>query len=377
MDLKHFIKIDDALYNRAKGSTLTYLDMFDRHCSVGIYDILKKQIAKDELYPEKNEVELVPFLEAISGPFRLVKSRNNGYFAKVMFDNIDFFDKAKGIICFESKSCYHHFAVQSPKSITPGEGCVLIERGKDTLWGVSFSNDRALLDWKDSVDYPSGNVPLRRRNGLRAPDYKESLLEMQSDLAKERRLLGIRAEERLKAAKEDEEECRKGHPLRRKKKSEIDIANTKTLYVYARDKDGKGQKIDDKFKLYRVEVIDYVSGAYRYSSVNAKGEYKNDSINPQRLFFRTTKEMVEKSLFKESLAFPKFEEEGAVSSLLSRKEKFSKSDQGIIPFLAPLFGFFDSGNVLARSAQNITMNPFLLEEEHDKERPVKRKRMAQ
>ena len=103
---------------------------------------------------------------------------------------------------------------------------------------------------------------------------------MQSDLAKERRLLGIRAEERLKAAKEDEEECRKGHPLRRKK-SEIDIANTKTLYVYARDKDGKGQKIDDKFKLYRVEVIDYVSGSYRYSSVNAKGEYKNDSIHPK------------------------------------------------------------------------------------------------
>lgn len=376
MELNHFIKLDDAVYKRSNGSTRTYLDIFDRHCSGGIVEILKKQIENDELYPEMAEKE-VSFLEAISGPFRPVKSRNNGFFAKVMFNDIDFFDRSKGLIYFESKSHAYYFVVRSPKSITCGDGCIIIERGEETLWGGSFRNDRAFRDWEDSVNYPTGNIPLRRRNGLRGKDYEEALVDMQGDFAEERRLLGLRAEKRLKSLKEEEEESEgeedDDEEWRLHKKSQIDIANTHTIYVYARDKDEKGQKIDDRFKLYRVELVDYNAGAYRYSYVSARGEYKNENVNPQRLFFRTSKRTVQKSYFKDSLPFPKFVEEGALSSLLSNKSKFSESDQKIIEFLAPLFGFMDSGNVIARSAQRIVINPFLFEED-EKERPVKRKR---
>ena len=238
MELKHFIKVPDDLVNRATGSCRTYLETFYGHCSgEKVLSLLKKQIEKDELYPEAQKK--VPYIEAHSGPFRYVKS--GGFFATVEFENVLFYDKNKGVIIFENKADHYFFVVQSPQAITALGHGLLIQRGTNTRWGVASANDRSLLDWEDSL---LGCPQLRRRNGLRQ-DVNDALRDMRI-FGEDRRVLGCLCEERLKSLKKEEEvESEEG---KQRRLQQVVLELTKEVY------DCRGPPVKRKRKCGKEEM---------------------------------------------------------------------------------------------------------------------------
>lgn len=179
----------------------------------------------------------------------------------------------------------------------------------------------------------------------------------------------------------------------KEKSTKIAIANTNRIYCYARARDDEGKKINDQLKLYQVELVDYKQDPYRYSEAEVKGDYSKDPvwIKVQRLFFETSEEIIEKSsegkldgtthTFKTLL--------GSVMSgtplqnLKAQKNKFEIDDQKKLESLAPLFGYIDTGNVYATSAQRTVLNPFLfagpepsmvLKSKYDKDMETEKKR---
>ena len=152
----------------------------------------------------------------------------------------------------------------------------------------------------------------------------------------------------------------------------IAIANTKTIYCYARAKDNEGNKKDDQLKLYRVEIVNYDQTPYRYSMVKVRVIMAKIKMIlrrlVQRLFFETSKEIIDKSeqgkldgttnTFESLLGVF---DGSPLMALKMKKDKFNKDDQKKLDLLAPLFGYIDRSDTYARSAQSTVLNPFLFE----------------
>jgi hypothetical protein len=137
------------------------------------------------------------------------------------------------------------------------------------------------------------------------------------------------------------------------------------IFVYARTResflqtDGAICSQDEmRFQWYNVVIDDYRPGSYRYSFVKVSGEYTSEDLQPSRVFVcvgdpRGARPDCARDNFDDDLAFAK---------LLNRRRLFSSSkDRLLVTLMRPLFGFLDDGHTIARSAQNICVNPLLAE----------------
>lgn len=137
------------------------------------------------------------------------------------------------------------------------------------------------------------------------------------------------------------------------------------IFVYARTRESFLQtdgttctQEEVRFQWYNVVVDDYRSGSYRYSFVKVSGEYTSEDLQPSRVFVcvgdpRGARPHCASDNFDDDLAFEK---------MLNRQHLFPNSkDRLLIPLMRPLFGFLDDGHTIARSAQNICVNPRLVE----------------
>lgn len=239
-------------------------------------------------------------------------------------------------------------------------------RAKEEAEQTVTSTDKNFLSWVQIE-----NKKIAAEQAARIQKAEEEAARL-ARIAAEQKAARIAAEQEAataeRKAKEEEE-----------KKINIAIANTKTIYCYARARDDKGNKIDDKRKLYRVEIVDY-NGKFRYVEANIKGEYgKNrneiNDIDGHRLFFQTSEEIIEKSEEGElDGTTHKFEfllgnsvlDGTSLQRLKARKNMFNKDDQNKLDSLAPLFGYInenddDMGNLFGRNMQPTVLNPFLFE----------------
>ena len=127
--------------------------------------------------------------------------------------------------------------------------------------------------------------------------------------------------------------------------------------MYARATDERGNKIDGEMRLYKVNVVDFDSGMYRYSNgARVVGERTMHSVCLHRIF------VVARDVAPEYDDADCFDDDGARHCMLRQRGRFSDaSDRALLDDLRPVFGFIDNGKVIARSAQCVVVNPRLIE----------------
>jgi hypothetical protein len=137
--------------------------------------------------------------------------------------------------------------------------------------------------------------------------------------------------------------------------------------MYARRRDPvTGTKMDE-LRLYKIVVVDFNGGAYRYSSARVVGEYREDGEDGvwlDRLFAVRSPGVAAVGDIKcATTATGEFDEDRAWCRLWNHVKDFTDpADVLLIPNLFPLFGFFDRGNVFARSAQCVAVNPMFYDD---------------
>lgn len=379
-----YLQITNALRQKASKDTSGYIEHFDGRCREDLVDPMTKQI-------EEDGGEDCYIAETLTGPFHLdpygagyefdneLKAREYGFHAYTTFESVDLIDREKNLVAFENSCGEHYYIVEGAKRMWLEGDILVLEKGEKTRWGVGFCNDRAIEDWKDSLEY-KGNPPLRRRNAV-GKDY----LRAKADLEKygdATRLVELEAEKKnLQRCKEEAEEEAEEAAAKKRRKEEKDLdigrLNRKPVYVSARATNEDGTKNDEEMKLYEIRIVDFASGPFRHSSVEAKGEYEHTSINPSRVFVEANEGVITSSKRTRDYVLARhpqvFDDDGALSALMAKRKMFSEEDKRKLDSLAPAFGFMDQGNVMCRSAQNIVVNPFVLEEDVE-ERPLKRRR---
>ena len=123
--------------------------------------------------------------------------------------------------------------------------------------------------------------------------------------------------------------------------------------MYARQVDGNGMKLDNALKLYRIRVVDFAFGMYRYNKgVSVVGEKSIHNVNLDRIF------VIAPEILHENCN--RFDDDGARIRMMRYREMFADhAERTLLSDLCPLFGFIDAGNVLARSSQCVVFNPHL------------------
>lgn len=137
------------------------------------------------------------------------------------------------------------------------------------------------------------------------------------------------------------------------------------VYVYARPLDRDGKKIDGKLRLYQTTVVSCVTAPYRYHpGVTVWGDYKASRVDLKRFF--VSYDVKTRSLYnnwrkcEQNKTKDYFDDACTIETLEYYKDHFDGSDVQILEHLVPLFGFIDSGMCIARSAQSVALNPFVL-----------------
>ena len=318
-----YLQITNALRQKASKNTFRYLEHFDGHCREDLLDAMTKQI-------EEDGGEDCYIADTLTGPFHLepygvgyefdseYKAREYGFHAYVMFENVDLIDREKNIVTFENSCGEHYYIVEGATRMWLEGDILVLEKGEKTRWGVGFCNDRAIEDWKDSLEY-KGNPPLRRRNAV-GKDY----LRAKADLEKygdATRLVELEAEKKnlqrckKEAAREAEEAAREAI---------IGRLNRKPVYVAARATNEDGTKKNEEMKLYEVQIVGFASGPFRHSSVEAKGQYEHTSINPTRVFVEASEGVITSSKRTKDYVLSRhpevFDDDGALSALMAKRK---------------------------------------------------------
>ncbi len=124
--------------------------------------------------------------------------------------------------------------------------------------------------------------------------------------------------------------------------------------MYARRINERGNKVDNELCLYKVRIVDYDAGRYRYSmGARVVGQHRLDCVHLDRIF------AVAPDLLADSCDEDTFDDNFAQSRMLRVRDMFVERDRSILDDLRPVFGFMDAGNVLARSCQSVVVNPRL------------------
>lgn len=124
--------------------------------------------------------------------------------------------------------------------------------------------------------------------------------------------------------------------------------------MYARRVDERGRKIDGELRLYKVHVVDFARGMYRYSrGARVVGERTMHSICLERVF------VVAPDVAPDYDDADRFDDDNARLRMLRLRGSFSEPDRALLDDLRPVFGFIDGGDVIARSAQCVVVNPRL------------------
>lgn len=127
--------------------------------------------------------------------------------------------------------------------------------------------------------------------------------------------------------------------------------------LYARRVDEDGNKMDDQLCLYKVRLVDYATGMYRYSrGARVVGQRSLDMVCLDRIF------VVAPHVLAGFQDVDDFDDDGARVQMLRMQDRFDEADRALLGALRPVFGFLDGGHVIARSSQCVVVNPRLVEE---------------
>ena len=143
----------------------------------------------------------------------------------------------------------------------------------------------------------------------------------------------------------------------------VDILLLPGVHMYAREYGEDGAtKRDDKLGWFRVRPVHVEWGRYRYSAgVDVVGQRCMNGVRLDRLFvevdeasYDAWKSFREGELKKDA---DFYDDGGACLQLMRCAHLFDASDQE--RRMVPMFGFLDSGAVIARSCQSVVLNPFV------------------
>ena len=137
----------------------------------------------------------------------------------------------------------------------------------------------------------------------------------------------------------------------------------------------------DKYTLSIVTIEKVKWGPFRYSNVSVSG-YEDDvqPVDPKRIFVLVDDPQKYATWKSENFQSRNntdgfFDDDRSLGKLRGKRALFDQCHHQTIDNLIPAFGFKDRGNVIARSAQPIVLNPFISEiaqypvaneEEHEK-----------
>ncbi len=123
--------------------------------------------------------------------------------------------------------------------------------------------------------------------------------------------------------------------------------------MFARRLDENKTKVDGEFAFYSIRVLNYRTGAYRYSDARVTGEQTLEDLRLDRVFVVADNVKIHDD-------DDDFDDDGATHRLSRLRHHFTKEeDRLLVPSMRAVFGFKDAGNVIARSAQCVTINPRL------------------
>lgn len=128
--------------------------------------------------------------------------------------------------------------------------------------------------------------------------------------------------------------------------------------LFARRVDKFGRKRDDEFWLYRVHVVDFGSGMYRYSrGARVVGDRSVRGVYLDRIFAWTDDDTDEHHEDNDD----RFDDDGAKHRLVRLSSQFSRaSDQCRLATARPVFGFHDDEHIMARSMSSVVINSYFL-----------------
>jgi len=141
------------------------------------------------------------------------------------------------------------------------------------------------------------------------------------------------------------------------------------MYVYARSVDEHGNKVNDRLRLYKVRLLNFTSSSYRYGYARVAGEYNASDVKLRRVFgvpvpgseSGSGDKRQAEDVSDDETDSGEFDDDGALAQLCNLNDLFASEaphgDRFFIPSLRPMFGFRDQGNVWARSAQPVAVNP--------------------